>query len=325
MSEILTLSSRPKSFEQLIGQERVIKAIEKQVASGRMPRVWMFCGETGSGKTTIARIIAASYQCRHSKRFGYPCERCYDHLDQFSVHEVNASDTGGIDELRELIKTASYYPTPPSLKRVIILDEAHKITNAAQNLLLKPLEEPPKSTVWILGTSDPTKLLKALRRRPMTYTFRALRSEDINVLIQKILGREKEELYEEILKSNISSAALVVMACEKFMSGASVREAVHGHETSIDTLRICRAVFKGNFETLHSELKKASSDDYRLIRAAVSGYLNAILMKTDRGSHDLCQAVIYLAEVSRLEESVQVHVTNAVLHKIAAQFARDQR
>jgi len=110
------------------------------------------------------------------------------------------------------------------------------------------------------------------------------------------------------------------MALEKYASGIPARDAVQAEESSVDTLRVCRAVFKGDIQRLHSELKLATIDDYRLIRASVAGYLNSVLMKSERREELLIWAILQINEAGKADESLQGPMTNAVLHQIASKF-----
>src|SRR6185503_10000650 len=152
----------------------VIAAFKSQAAPGRMPRAWMFIGQSGSGKTTIARILATSLNCTHNE-FGDPCSLCLKNSSKFQIHEINAGDISGVDDIREIAVGSQYAPISPTRRRVYILDEAQRISSAAQNLLLKYFEEAPRTTVWIVCTTEPDKILRTLRRRCMVYTMQAWR------------------------------------------------------------------------------------------------------------------------------------------------------
>src|SRR5580704_11597035 len=145
MSDELTLSMRPRSFDEMIGAKKVTRQITKIIASDKIPKAWMFSGETGSGKTTIARIIAASLQCKHSKEFGHPCQRCYKYRHSFDITTLNVMQRK-VEDLESAISGAYYAPKPGSRRRVYILDEAHMLTDHSQNLLLELLEDCPRTT-----------------------------------------------------------------------------------------------------------------------------------------------------------------------------------
>src|SRR6185436_8717716 len=117
MTRVLALSLRPRSFKGLYGQSKVIAAIKSQAATGRMPRAWMFIGQSGSGKTTIARILATSLNCTHNE-FGDPCSLCLKNSSKFQIHEINAGDISGVDDIREIAVGSQYAPISPTRRRV---------------------------------------------------------------------------------------------------------------------------------------------------------------------------------------------------------------
>lgn len=326
MKSIISLAHRPRTFSALVGQQSITSAIEKQLKSGRGPRAWMFSGQTGGGKTTIARILALSYQCSHQP-FGKPCKDCYTRRMDFSIHELNASKVNGVQEIGELVANSEYTPIPPSRKRVYILDEAQRLTVHAQNLLLKPFEDPPKTTIWIICTTEPTKILPTLRRRCMQYVMRPLSYQAIDTLVNKIVTKENlkvdvDAFIEAANKAQVSSPALIVMGLEKYASGISAKAAIQGQESNADTLAICRAVVKGNLDALHREMNKTTQEDVRVVRASVAGYLQAIFLKSTSRNELCTMAIEDLAETTKVDESMQMAYLNAVLHEACYQFGK---
>ena len=150
MAKTLSLALRPRTFKKMFGQSHITGAISKQVEADRWPTAWMFSGQAGSGKTTLARILAVSLQCVHQEQFGSPCNECYTNKDDFSIDEPDTAVNNGVDAIKELIQRSTYAPSKGSNKRVIILDEAQRLTTQAQGALLKHFEDySPESTVWI--------------------------------------------------------------------------------------------------------------------------------------------------------------------------------
>src|SRR5271163_3655663 len=139
---------RPKSFEDMIGAEKLLKQIRNQIINHRTKRAWLFSGQTGSGKTTLARIMARSFQCHHVE-FGAFCSKCYKNRKFFDIIEINAADLG-IDAIRDVLSGYLYEPKPGSRMKVYILDEYHQQSKSAQNLLLKYAEDCPRKTRLLL-------------------------------------------------------------------------------------------------------------------------------------------------------------------------------
>ena len=325
MSQTFSLKYRPTSFGGLVGQSVLVKAIRNQYLSKREPTAWLFHGETGGGKTSLARILALSLQCDHQEEFGNPCKECRKRKTDFNIFEINASEVSGVEAVGDVVQTSNFAPLPPSKKRVYILDEAQRLSSAAQNLLLKYFEDAPKSTVWIICTTEPGKILRTLRRRCLQYPLTPLKMASIKTLVASIIEKEKlqieiEGFLDAAFQSRLTSPGLILMALEKYVAGVSPETAVQGGETAIDTLRLNRAIVKGDLETVHQELKSATVEDARVIRSSVCQYLTTILLGTLSPGNNLSWGIEKLAEASRVEESVQLPYTIAMLHILCRKF-----
>jgi len=286
MSEaILSTALRPKGLSQLVGQRTMLDALRKQMAT-RPPQSFLLSGASGTGKTSLARILAMSFQCEHQQQWGDPCNACWakePNLEQgtwsyFSVHEINSAETGGVEELEKIVELSRFRPTVGQ-RRVIILDEAHKLSQASVNLLLKPLEGPPSTTTWIIATTDPQKLLVTMRRRCVTYQLKGLGYKGTELLLQrasKHLGVQVDlaPLISQLEQQQVSSSALVLMAMEKYASGFSAEDSVAATEgTSANSLAICQAVIAGKGGALRTLLQQMTAEESRFVRASTLGYL----------------------------------------------------
>lgn len=325
MSQILTLQYRPKTFAELIGQQSLTQAIQRQYESKREPLAWLFHGQTGGGKTTVARIMALSLQCTHQKEFGNPCDDCYKNRSDYSIHEINASEVSGVEQISQIVEGSEYRPHPPSRRKVYILDEAQRLSSAAQNLLLKYFEDTPKTTVWIVCTTEPEKILHTLRRRCMQFSLQPLKRKDVRELLINIASKEKcnkdlESLTDIIYQARIQSPALILMALEKFLAGIPAEKAVLAGDTTVDIKNLASRLYKGDLEEVHNIMKDATLEDAKLIRVAVSKYLNAILLKSLKPSNNLTWGILKLAEADRVSESMQVQYTSAILHMLCRKF-----
>lgn len=328
--QVLALAMRPQQLEQLVGQAKLIDRIRGHFEQGRMPQAWMFVGQTGSGKTTVGRILANSYQCRHQLRFGSPCDMCIRNGHKRDIVEINASDITGIDDLRSTLVGSNLSPGPGSRKRVYILDEAQRLSKAAQNLLLKYFEDCPKSTVFVVCTTEPEKILKTLRRRCMTYTVRSLDMDGIQKLVKRALKhidseRSSAELVEALWSSSITSAGLVVNAVEKYASGATAEEAANEATSEFDTSNLCHAVVKGDLEQCMAQLKSAQVEDYRLIKSSVANYLRGIIIaETDISERTtiVANSIFDLTQHAPMEDSLQLPHLVASVYRMCERFAR---
>ena len=201
---VLARKYRPQRFSEVIGQEHVTRTLQNAIAQGRSAHGYIFSGHRGIGKTTVARILAAALNCR-SKDHPVPepcgvCESCVEIRagNSVDVIEIDAATNRGIDEIRELREAARYRPARDRFK-IYILDEAHQITDAAFNALLKTLEEPPDHIVFMLATTQPEDIPQTIRSRCQHFSFRAVKFDDIVHQLRDLLTREKIEADDDAL------------------------------------------------------------------------------------------------------------------------------
>ncbi len=249
----------------------------------------MLTGASGQGKTTVARIIALSLQCDHQEIWGRPCKECWAKWDEFSILEVNSSSETGKEELGEIVHFSKYDPMPPSHKRVIILDECQRISGAAQSLLLKPTEDIPPNTVWIIASSEPNKINTALQRRFTTFTLESMNTDErLKMLLNraaKFTGftAPLDPLIEQIKRVEMVSPGFILNAFEQFSSGQTAVDAVAAalNTTSgaTNTFALCKAVASGHWADVRMHLRDATPEESRWIRGSVSGYLRGWLMR----------------------------------------------
>ena len=197
--QALALKYRPKSFEQLIGQDAVAKSLAHALDSGRLSHAYLFSGLRGSGKTSTARIFAKALLCDKGPT-GKPCEVCDNcvmanegrHID---IIEMDAASHRKIDDIRELIEQTKYHPASARFK-IFIIDEVHMLTKEASNALLKTLEEPPSYVKFILATTDPLKLPVTVLSRTQHFRFKPIAKSAVVAHLAQILKTENIA-YEE--------------------------------------------------------------------------------------------------------------------------------
>ncbi len=201
---VLARKYRPQKFSEVIGQEHVTRTLRNALAQGRTAHGYIFSGHRGIGKTTVARILAAALNCRSSdKPVAEPCGVCESCTEiragnSVDVIEIDAATNRGIDEIRELREAARYRPARDRFK-IYILDEAHQITDAAFNALLKTLEEPPDHIVFMLATTQPEDIPQTIRSRCQHFSFRAVKFDDIVGQLRDLATREKIEADDDAL------------------------------------------------------------------------------------------------------------------------------
>lgn len=194
---------RPRTFDEVVGQETTITALKNQLLEERVHHAYLFSGTRGTGKTSVAKIFARAVNCLDPKE-GNPCnecEVCRGILDEtlFDVMEIDAASNNSVDDIREIKENVTYPPTL-ARKKVYIIDEVHMLSKGAFNALLKMLEEPPSHALFILATTEPEKIPATILSRSQRFTFLRLRDEEIVGELERVLNEEKREYTEDALK-----------------------------------------------------------------------------------------------------------------------------
>jgi DNA polymerase III subunit gamma/tau len=193
--QVLARKYRPQRFSDVIGQDHVTRTLKNAIEQQRIAHGYIFSGHRGIGKTTIARILAMALNCQSADHpVPEPCGVCDSCREvkagqSVDVIEIDAATNRGIDEIRELREAARYRPARDRFK-IYILDEAHQITDAAFNALLKTLEEPPGHIVFMMATTEPEDIPQTIRSRCQHFSFHAVKFDDIVQQLRDIAGKE---------------------------------------------------------------------------------------------------------------------------------------
>lgn len=183
---------RPRTFNEVVGQDHIVKTLINQIKLDKISHAYLFCGSRGTGKTSTAKIFAKAINCLSSKD-GSPCLECETckALDgtNIDVLEIDAASNNGVDEIRDLREKVKYPPVVGKYK-VYIIDEVHMLSTSAFNALLKTLEEPPAHTVFVLATTEVHKLPATILSRCLRFDFKLVSLEDLTSLLKKILKDE---------------------------------------------------------------------------------------------------------------------------------------
>ena len=214
---VLARRYRPQNLEEIIGQEHISRTLKNAISENRVAHAYLFSGPRGVGKTTTARILAKGLNCKNGPT-SEPCGKCVNCQEitqgsSIDVQEIDGASNRGIDEIRALRENIKFAPASSKFK-VYIIDEAHQITDAAFNALLKTLEEPPPHVVFILATTESQKIPLTILSRCQRYRFRLLSSQEIIGALKKIIDTEG---------FRIDSKALEVITAS---SGGSMRDAL---------------------------------------------------------------------------------------------------
>jgi DNA polymerase III subunit gamma/tau len=206
--QVLARKYRPQRFADVAGQDHVTRTLMNALSQNRIAHGYIFSGHRGIGKTTIARIVAMALNCRTeigtaNRPTPEPCGTCDSCVEirrgnAVDVIEIDAATNRGIDEIRELREAARYAPSRDRYK-IYILDEAHQITEAAFNALLKTLEEPPAHVIFMMATTEPENIPQTIRSRCQHFSFHAVKFDDILAQLRMIAGQEAVEAEEGAL------------------------------------------------------------------------------------------------------------------------------
>jgi DNA polymerase-3 subunit gamma/tau len=191
--QVIARKWRPQTFAEIVGQQHVTRTLQNAIQSDRVAHAYIFSGARGVGKTTTARILAKALNCVHGPTSS-PCNECDSCREiaagsSLDVLEIDAASNRGIDQVRELRDMVRYAPVGGRYK-VVILDEAHMLTDEASNALLKTLEEPPDKVVFVMATTQPEDLVDTIRSRSQHFHFRALSFAEIVEALQGISSKE---------------------------------------------------------------------------------------------------------------------------------------
>jgi len=191
--QVIARKWRPQTFADVVGQQHVTRTLSNAVVSGRAAHAYIFSGARGVGKTTTARILAKALNCAKGPA-AEPCNECdscreIGQGNSLDVIEIDAASNRGIDQIRELREMVRYAPAGGRYK-VVILDEAHMLTDEASNALLKTLEEPPDKVIFVMATTEPENLADTIRSRSQHFHFRALSFAEISSALEQICQKE---------------------------------------------------------------------------------------------------------------------------------------
>lgn len=194
---------RPDSFDDVKGQDHIVTTLRNQIKAERIGHAYLFCGTRGTGKTTVAKILAKTVNCEHPVD-GNPCNECtmckaIQAQTSMNVIEIDAASNNGVDNIREIVEEVRYSPTEGRYK-VYIIDEVHMLSPGAFNALLKTLEEPPAYVVFILATTEVHKIPITILSRCQRYDFHRITIDEITGRLRELMDKEHIEAEEKALR-----------------------------------------------------------------------------------------------------------------------------
>lgn len=261
---------RPQDLSEIIGNAEVVKSLKGMLSNNEIPHSLLLMGPSGCGKTTIARILRKNLEC-----------------GKHDFSEINCADFRGIDMVREIRAKMSQSPISGKT-RVWVIDESHKLSSDAQNAFLKILEDTPQHVYFMLCTTDPQKLIKAIRTRCTPITVKGLTTTQMKKLLTSVIAKEEMEVSEEVVDKIIensdgsSRAALVLLDQIRRLEDAEDQlEMIQNVSADAEAVFIARALF--NPRTTWIEMGKILTDcedqEPETIRYSVLGYARSILLK----------------------------------------------
>lgn len=194
---------RPDEFEDVKGQDAIVKTLRNQIKAERIGHAYLFCGTRGTGKTSVAKIFAKAVNCEHPSD-GSPCGECamckaIASGASMNVIEIDAASNNGVDNIREIREEVAYRPTEGRYK-VYIIDEVHMLSIGAFNALLKTLEEPPEYVIFILATTEAHKIPITILSRCQRYDFKRISIETISDRLTELIGKEQLDVEEKAVR-----------------------------------------------------------------------------------------------------------------------------
>ena len=305
--QVLARKYRPQKFSEVIGQEHVTRTLKNALEQGRTAHGYIFSGHRGIGKTTVARILAMALNCRSSdKPVAEPCGVCESCTEiragnSVDVIEIDAATNRGIDEIRELREGTRYRPARDRFK-IYILDEAHQITDAAFNALLKTLEEPPGHVVFMLATTQPEDIPQTIRSRCQHFSFRAVGFEEILNQLKDLAGRENIEADEDALallaeagdgsmRDALSILDQAIASSSGRLTAEQVRDLVGAAPSGV-LEEVMQAVAQGSSETVLRLVDKLISEGHsptHFARQMVRFLRNAVVARVAGADSSLLQ------------------------------------
>lgn len=326
----LSLSARPRTLDDLVGQSKLVKRIRNGIKKSGVPKGWLFWGQKGSGKTTIARILALSVQCSHQDKFGRPCVKCRKKKRQLPIFQLNCARNRTVESMEAFVDRADYEITGQGKRKVFILDEVQELSKKAQRILLDQTEDPSNNAVWILTTTEPDKINSALRSRLKVRALKSFDRDDTLELVTRLLSKRDSELDPEALadalvEKGVTSGRLIAHAVESYYEGDSAEDAAEvDAETDVNTKTLWRAVIKGDWEATGVILKNSNASDVRPLRYAMINHLRVVLLESvefDDRSKSVAEAIKRLAYVGAVDDTTQMGALAAELFGLCEVFS----
>lgn len=304
MYQALYRKYRPKTFDEVAGQEVVVKTLKNSVTNNKINHAYLFAGPRGCGKTTIAKIFAKLVNCENSSN-GIPCNKCVcctqSNEQNMDVIEMDAASNNGVDEIREINNKVKLAPTLGKYK-IYIIDEVHMLTIGAFNALLKTLEEPPAHVIFILATTDPHKVPITILSRCQRFDLKKISDEQIYNRLKYICDNENIKIEEDAIFE------IARLGDGSLRDAISILDQVVAYTNETITLN-----------DIHEVNGTISQENvFELINYAVNNNLTGVINKINEYSNRGKSIV-------KITEEIILFLRNSILFKTTSDFVEDKK
>ncbi|MGG4386244.1 DNA polymerase III subunit gamma/tau [Priestia megaterium] len=328
---------RPQSFNDVVGQQHIIKTLQNALVQEKFSHAYLFSGPRGTGKTTAAKILAKAVNCEKAP-IAEPCNECatcrgITDGSISDVIEIDAASNNGVDEIRDIRDKVKYAPSAVRYK-VYIIDEVHMLSIGAFNALLKTLEEPPAHVIFILATTEPHKIPLTIISRCQRFDFKRISPEDIVYRMKEVLGSEELEVSEdalyEIAKASEGGMRDALSLLDQAISYSTEKVSLEdvlsitGAVSQAFIVKIVQAIFNENIvEALDSveSLIKNGKDPARFVEDLIFYYRDILLYQASEENAYLLEKAAVNEEFKELSSKMD----SAFIYKVIAELNQTQQ
>lgn len=326
MYQALYRKYRPKNFNEMIGQDVIVKTLQNAISRNKISHAYLFTGPRGTGKTSTAKIFAKTINCERPEN-GIPCEKCVcctqiNNQQNVDIIEIDAASNNGVDEIRELKNKVNLVPSISKYK-VYIIDEVHMLSTSAFNALLKTLEEPPSHVIFILATTDPHKVLPTILSRCQRYDFKKVSENKIYDRLKYVCEQEKITIDDSALKeiSRLANGglrdALSILDQVAAYSNDTITEKnvhdVNGTITQNDLKKMILSLTNDdllNIFNIIDDYDNSGKNFVKLIEEIILFYKNILLMKKIPNYFDNNYSELYNEFINVYTEEQLIDILN---------------